>query len=459
MKWDYFIRNTLGFFLQLYPCLLLCCRPFEAYRWKIEKKKFMGIMAGVVFVSAMIFPWILKIWNQVPVEVVGNLYMVMAIIVCVSIFFRMVNTEWYKKAFVTSIVLYYGLTQYVVVNFILKLITKEEQIELYSCLVILLYGCTMIVLFPLFFRTLGYIQKRIFLEMHGKKIQDSLLMVSGITAAYVIAMCIFSTVLHWNEEKRDMFVEIFELILYLFVGGQFIHLYRLSFWKIAQMEQERMQRQEIELRNLQYKKITGEIERARRQRHDQRHHMRLLTALLKENKVSEALDHIAKVYEENESLELRQFCENITLNALFTYYVGMAQEEGITCQIQAEMPEGIVDSLDLTIVFGNCLENAIEAARDTKEKQISVEIGIVNHAIGVRMENSCELFGIAEEAETDLSVEQLKSSKEHGGIGLKSVDWILKKYESGPIHCTYSSERKRFSLWFLWYWGEGKKSM
>ena len=153
MKWDYFIRNTLGFFLQLYPCLLLCCRPFEAYKWKMEKKKFMGIMAGVVFVSAMIFPWILRIWNQVPVEVVGNLYMVMAIIVCVSIFFRMVNTEWYKKAFVTSIVLYYGLTQYVVVNFILKLITRGADRIIFrfgNSFVWLYHDCSFSAFFPHF---------------------------------------------------------------------------------------------------------------------------------------------------------------------------------------------------------------------------------------------------------------------------------------------------------------------
>lgn len=458
MDLGYYIRNSFGFFLQLYPCVLLCCLPFTKSEWKIKRRIVIGMMAGLAAGSALIFPYVVWALGMIKMEIVGNVYMAAAVLICVAIFFPLLQIRWYKKVLVICVVLYYALAQYMIVNFALGFVTEGEESELYSISVLALYVITMAILFPLFYRILCYIHRKIFWDWGDKEIRRSLLTVSGLTIVYVAAMCVFSTILYWKGGKENAFIDVFEMVLFLIVGWQFAYLYRLSFWKITKMEQEQKQRQEMEIRNVQYEKISREIEKARRQRHDLRHHMRLLTALLKEEKVQEALEHIAKVYEQNEEIDLEQFCENITLNAILAYYVGMAREEGITCRIQAEMPEDLVDSVDLTIVFGNCLENAIEACRRTKEKYLSVMVGVVSHSIGVQIENSCAAMEDAALEGSEIKIERLTSSKIHGGIGLKSVERILEKYGSGPLHGTYDREKQRVSVQFLWNWKEPKKN-
>lgn len=456
MDWGYYIRNGFGFFLQLFPCVLLCCLPIPASEWKYKRNHVLGFMTGLTVVGALIFPCAVRILNHVRLEVMGNIYMAAAVCGCVYIFFLGLYTKWYKKILIICVVLYYALTQYMLSNFVLQFL-EEDVNDLYTVNVIMVYVITMALLFPLFYRVLCHIHGTAFWDWEDKEVRKSLLVVSGITIAYVVSICLFSTIMFWKGEKDTTFLDIFELIMYLIVGWQFAYLYRLSFWKIAKIGQERMQRQEIEIRNYQYEKINREIEKAKRQRHDLRHHMRVLTALLKEGQVEEAMAHIAKVCEQNEEIELEQFSKNITLNALLGYYVGMAREEGITCQIYADMPEDCADSVDLTIVFGNCLENAIEASRQTEEKYLSVVVGTVGHSMGVQIENSCSPLEDSVLEGGRIQMEKLTSSKNRGGTGLKSVEGILEKYGSGPLNGFYDKKKNRISIQFVWNWGEKRK--
>ncbi len=56
-----------------------------------------------------------------------------------------------------------------------------------------------------------------------------------------------------------------------------------------------------------------------------------------------------------------------------------------------------------------------------------------------------------------IQMEKLTSSKNRGGIGLKSVEGILEKYGSGPLNGFYDKKKNRISIQFVWNWGEKRK--
>lgn len=97
-------------------------------------------------------------------------------------------------------------------------------------------------------------------------------------------------------------------------------------------------------------------------RHDMRHYIAGISALLKEGNASEALMVIDRFDELNQDASLPHYCQNVMVNAILALYVQRASDAGISirtsCDIPAELP---VDAAELSTVFANAIENAIHA--------------------------------------------------------------------------------------------------
>ena len=62
---------------------------------------------------------------------------------------------------------------------------------------------------------------------------------------------------------------------------------------------------------------------------------------------------------------LISFCENKTVNAVMLYFAQVAKNEDIDYDVKAVIPENIsVDETDLSVLFGNLIENATDACRE-----------------------------------------------------------------------------------------------
>ena len=58
------------------------------------------------------------------------------------------------------------------------------------------------------------------------------------------------------------------------------------------------------------------------------------------------------------------YCQNDTVNAVLVYYSDIALSCGIDMTVKLNLPQNcFIDKTDLAVMFGNILENAVEACK------------------------------------------------------------------------------------------------
>ena len=116
----------------------------------------------------------------------------------------------------------------------------------------------------------------------------------------------------------------------------------------------------------------------------------------------------------------RIFCENKVVNAVAVYYLGLAESEGITIDIKLDIPEdtGRVPAMDLSIILGNLLENALDYTRRIthEKKYICLNSCIKENYLDIEVINSFD------------------PAVPGGDLGLSPVKAICKKHRGDLEH-------------------------
>lgn len=90
------------------------------------------------------------------------------------------------------------------------------------------------------------------------------------------------------------------------------------------------------------------------------------------------------------------------------------------------LPVGLgIEPVDICMIFGNALDNAIEACAKTEVKKISVS------AIYDKNSLTCKITNTAPDEKTDGFKTTKKDSLNHG-FGIENIKTALKKYNSVP---------------------------
>lgn len=136
--------------------------------------------------------------------------------------------------------------------------------------------------------------------------------------------------------------------------------------KTLELQQKNYQ---LSMQAFQYDNLQNKITEARRARHDVRHHVLLMQTYLQE-KNYEALEEYLQHYQrEIPGGELISYCENAAVNAVLLYFAQEAQRRGIEFEVRVNLPrETGMEETDLSVLFGNLLENALDACEEEIEK-------------------------------------------------------------------------------------------
>lgn len=106
-------------------------------------------------------------------------------------------------------------------------------------------------------------------------------------------------------------------------------------------------------------------ETIRIQRHDMRHQFQTIAALARQGDQTALLEYIGTSQEKLSAPVTQSYCANPTLDAVLVSVSERAQKLGITLETSIVLPAELpVDALELSIVFANALENAIQAVRE-----------------------------------------------------------------------------------------------
>lgn len=167
-------------------------------------------------------------------------------------------------------------------------------------------------------------------------------------------------------------------------------------------------------------------------RHDLRNHLTALYGLLEQGDTGQAMGYLEQIAGSPALKGTRRFCENEVANVVLSSKAETAQQLGLTADFQISLPKELpITDTDLCALLGNALDNAIEAARETQDKQIRVRCRADKGLFMLKVENA-----LTGKEKPDLST--TKSDQRAHGFGLTGMGEIAARYggslEAGPMN-------------------------
>lgn len=183
-----------------------------------------------------------------------------------------------------------------------------------------------------------------------------------------------------------------------------------------------------------YNSLEKNYTNSRKVIHDVKNHIQALEHLYSIDK-EKAKEYSKDLYLMLDSITQKKYTENRVLNIILNDKIQRAEEFRINveCKIGNIYLDFIKD-IDLTTIFSNLLDNAIEASSECiKSKEISIVCDEFNGFIVLNISNTLAKKPI----EGDKGLISNKSSKR--GFGLNNVKKALEKYE-GNLRIEYDNE-------------------
>ena len=110
-------------------------------------------------------------------------------------------------------------------------------------------------------------------------------------------------------------------------------------------------------------------------RHDMRHNLAAIDALLSAGNVQKTRDYINQVQSGIEALTLRHFCENNLVNLLCSSFSDKAERAGIRLTVDTVLPEALhISDMELCAIVSNGLENAFRAVGELENDRRWIEL-------------------------------------------------------------------------------------
>ena len=202
------------------------------------------------------------------------------------------------------------------------------------------------------------------------------------------------------------------------------------------LEQERSSRYHSQVAV--YKMLTEQYRQSERLRHDMKNHVIVLSALFRDKEWEKMGDYLKNM--EGSGLEDGgDMTGNRAMDALLYEKRKRADEKNIRWECDVQMPKGCsVNEFDLCVLFGNILDNALEACGrmgDSESCFIHIQAKTVKKCFLIEVKNSVDT------AEQCAEGPARKEKPRGHGIGLMNVSDVVHGY-NGVLHI--ESERGVF---------------
>lgn len=195
---------------------------------------------------------------------------------------------------------------------------------------------------------------------------------------------------------------------------------------------------QVEFQRENYKVLNEAIQNIYALRHDTRHHISFIKTMIEGKNYDKALEYIQQFNQHEIDTTIPILCENFTADSIIKYCMSIALKKDIEFKTKLIIPEEInINSIDLCVVLGNCLENAIDACdriTDSRKKYIYFQSQILGSHIVFKVTNSFN----GEILSDNNGLMSTKEKRGHG-IGLVNVQKTVDKYK-GSLDYKFSKD-------------------
>ena len=202
-----------------------------------------------------------------------------------------------------------------------------------------------------------------------------------------------------------------------------------TYLKLVEYQTEQSEKHLNEVRSI-HKEMRG-------YKHDFHHHLQMLKGQLEAGEVDRALAYIEQLDNQLMNVDTLLKTGNISLDAILSAKIAQAKVENIAVTVKANVPDALtISDLELSIIIGNLLDNAIEACRTvTGERFIRIFISMKGtmlyfsmlNAAGAKKKKTGSLFATHKDDVHGFGLRRAEAIlEEHGG-------WVKYNSEDGAF--------------------------
>lgn len=247
---------------------------------------------------------------------------------------------------------------------------------------------------------------------------------------YIVLQLVFFTFYDTMGQMSDLvyFVVLVSVtVSTYFLVNDLLHILSGTVDKMRMREEISTAEKLLELQKNQYASWVTQSEAVRRARHDLKYHIAMIQTFLDKDDKDGLREHVNNFQRTLPETAPMMLCKNIDVNAILLHYYDRARKENIRLEMHANVEENIsINSQDLAVVFGNCLENAFEACGrmdPAAERTVSLMAKPVGMGLAIIIDNTFDGKAVKEN-DVFLSSKRNKQA----GIGMASVRLIVQKY-------------------------------
>lgn len=224
-----------------------------------------------------------------------------------------------------------------------------------------------------------------------------------------------------------------------------LYLYERQAEQSAQLRMREQYERHLKSQVKHLDEILLKQEELRRVRHDMNNQLVAIQGYFHEGDIAGGEAYVTSLLQNLQTPSSRIRTGNSALDAILSTKKALAESKGITVDMEVQISDQLpLEPVDVCVIFGNALDNAIEACdRITQgEKKINLvlvqrEGKLLCHLTNTAPINSSKVFSITS-----------KSDKKNHGFGLVNLRESLEKYDCEP---TITYKDGQFSLKFVVY--------
>lgn len=209
---------------------------------------------------------------------------------------------------------------------------------------------------------------------------------------------------------------------------------RKTYLKLVEYQTEQSARHLSEVRSI-YTEMRG-------YKHDIHHHLQTLKGYLSSGEYARAVSYIDVLDEKLQNVDTLLKTGNVSLDAILSAKIAQAKAENIAVTVKANVPDSLtISDVELSIVIGNLLDNAIEACRSVSgERFLRIFMVMKGKMLYFTMLNSAGGKG--------KKIGGFFTTHKKGvhGFGLRRAEAIIEEHGGW---CKYNSEEGAFTSEFL----------
>ena len=295
--------------------------------------------------------------------------------------------------------------------------------------------------------------------IHGRVRDVYLMVVGSVILIGVICYAVYFVVLLWKRKSLPLmvFVSYYEALVLIpcaFAAAALVpailvalmfseHFFGRMIEATVDLAQEKREKELLmnlrgELLEQNYREILELQQKSRKVFHDFKNEINVLTYHAEQGDLEKVKEYLHKIGNPVRTLESYVWTGNEMADLILNRKYTEALEKGIEFQVEAEKVGDFgVDDLKICVIFGNLLDNAIEAAEKAEEGRRWIRVHLAKHGAVTALSIVNSLRDVPEEE--DGRLRSRKADGEVHGIGLESVRESVE--ETGvTLEITYDTE-------------------